>query len=88
MKRRCQYELIFDLLQIMERESHLTLKQITEYAHMTEDTARRPFRAIASAKLALLSGLTPTDSAIITQRGLQYLATFRNLQHLMRSGIP
>jgi len=71
----------------MEKQSHLTLKKIADAACMSEDTARRPFTAIQRAKLALLSGLTPIDSAIITQRGLQYLATFRELEHLMRSGI-
>jgi len=87
-----KYELIFDLLQIMERQSHLTLKKVTEYANMSWDTAYRPLSAIKKADLALISNGTrprvqPIDSAIITQRGLQYLATFRNLQHLLRSGI-
>jgi len=86
IRARCQYELINDLLTVMNKEDHLTLKQIAEYAYMSYATARRPFRAMATANLALLTGLTPIDSAVITQKGLQYLATFRELQHLRRSG--
>jgi len=84
--RRCQYELIADLLKIMCKEDHATLKRIAECADMSYETARRPFKAIEQAKLALLTGQTPIDSAMIVQRGLQYLSSFRDIQNLMRSG--
>ena len=86
--RRNQLELIADLLKIMCKEDHATLKHIAECACMPYETARNPFRAIAQGKLALMTGQTPIDSAVITQRGLQYLSSFRDIQNLMRSGIP
>jgi len=86
MRARCQFELINDLLTVMNKEDHLTLKEIADAANMSENTARLPLKIITHANLALLTGLTPIDSAVITQRGLQYLATFREIQHLMRSG--
>ena len=84
--RRSQWELIADLLQIIEREDNLTLKYIAEYANMSFETARTPFNAIEKAKLALLTGLTPTDHARIANKGLQWLKDFKHLKSLMRSG--
>jgi len=72
----------------MEKEDHATLKHIAECANMSFETARLPFKAIDQGKLALMTGQTPIDSAIIVQKGLQYLVHFKELQHLMRSGIP
>jgi len=86
--RRCSDEIINDLLNMINKDHTLSLKEVAEFANISFDQARRYFRAISQNNLALLTGLTKIDNAAITQKGLQYLATFRELKNLLRSGIP
>ena len=88
MMRRTPEQIINDLLNVINKEEHLTLKQIAQYANISFDQSRRYFRAISKNNLALLTGLTPIDTAKIMQKGLHYLATFRELESLIRSGLP
>ena len=85
MKHRSEYRIVFDMLKVLEKmDMPVRLRLLYKRAKVGSDQQFEYTQTLNDCRFALLSGFSPRkDTAVITQRGLQFLAEYRTIMRLM-----